>query len=243
MPIPQLSADLQSQLDKLNSNVQLSRIQGGEIPTDYAFLSGEGRRFRTHFANTQTMYSIVLFEQTPSLNYENNFARGVINDLGKLALLIDLWVDKRIDIAKLSMEFPELELFQPFSFIHPNPLIEAAWLKVKNHLFTDMKFWDNKDWHFRSESLLIAAKKHRSFETYFPLTSHYNLRFSIDKEKTESWEFYYSICPSYDTSKGAFCVQVSMEYEEAKYFEEVNTALDFYAAILTRIKPKKKWKG
>jgi hypothetical protein len=161
--------------------------------------------------------------------------------VNRLARLINLWVDKQANIQALSNEFSELELFKPFAVKHPNPDIEAAWIKVKNSVFGDLNFWQKRDWHDRYEEMLKAARKFDSFGNYFPLTSHYNLRFSIDRDMRESWEFFYSIVPSFDKSKGNFCVEVSMDHDEAKYFEDIMDALDFYAVVLNAVNPTK-WK-
>jgi len=240
----QLSNDLQLQLDNLNSKVQLATIIDGTFPTEYAFIGGDGRQFRTEFASNRTEFSVVLFERTPNLNYENCFARAVIRDLNKLARLIDLWVDKHTDIEKLSCEFSELELFKPFSFIHDNPAIEAAWIKVKNMKFNTPVFWKDTDWNDRYEIMLEAAKRHKGFATYFPFTSHYWLRFSIDKDIKETWTLDTYMIPtmySIEVPKtlGKFYVSFNDKPIGGQFFATVKDGLDFYAEKLIETKPIK----
>jgi len=233
----QLSKDLQDQLDKLDSNIQLAATINGSIPTNYAFVNSGSFQFRTEFASKANEFSIVLFTKQSDLNYENCYARGVITGIERLALLIDFWVNKRIEITKISKQFRELEWFKLFSFYNTNSDIEAAWIKIKNIQFNNLGFWKYQEWNDRYEIMLNAAKRYKKFENLFPLTSHYNLRFSIDKEIKQSWEFYYSIVPAFDKQKGNYCVEISLNHDEAKYFDDINTALDFYSEVLSKIKP------
>jgi hypothetical protein len=235
----QLSKDLQDKLTKLGSTVELSKTIDGVVPTQYAFITGDGRTFSTIIASP-TKFSILLHERTPALKYEFCFGRGLINSLDSVAKIVDLWVDKKKDISEIMKLFPEIEVFKPFEFQHPNTDIEAAWTKVKNLKFSDEKFYEDPDWNARHETMLVAAKKHVAFKNYFPLLSHYNLRFSIDKDMKESWPFYYSIVPSPDKSKGEYLVEISMEFKDGKYFPDIKSALDFYADFLSKI-PATKW--
>jgi hypothetical protein len=239
-----LSSELQRQLNRLNSPLQLASTIDGILPDRYAFYNKQGRSFRTEFASTDSEFSIVLFERTNRQHYENCFARGLFSNLEKLASVINLWVDKHIDIGELSEQFPELELFKPFSFRHDNPDIEAAWVKVKNMKFNTPVFWRDKDWNHRYEIMLVEAKKHKSFEKYFPFTSHYSLRFSIDKELKETWVLDIYIIPTMyskevSESLGKFYVSYNDKPLGGKFFEKVTDALDFYAEKLTEINPTK----
>lgn len=230
-----LSKELQNRLDSISSKVMLAKTIDGTFPADYSFMSGNGRQFRTEFGSSLTDFSIVLFERSTNLNYENCYARAVFKDLDKLARLIDLWVDKQVSVDKLAKEFSELELFRPFSPRHDNPDIEASWTKVKNMKFNETTFWKKTEWNERYEIMLLKAKEHKGFQNYFPFTSHYNLRFSVNKEITITWTLPLSIIPCVDTSKGLY--EVSLSDSDTKYFKDINVALDFFADTLKQIAP------
>ena len=59
-----LSSELQRELQRLNSPVQLASTIDGTFPAAYAFLALADRSFRTEFASTEQEFSIVLFEKT-----------------------------------------------------------------------------------------------------------------------------------------------------------------------------------
>lgn len=178
------------------------------------------------------------------MNYENCLARAVFKDINKFARLIDLWVDKHTEIEKLSSEFSELELFKPFSFRHINPDIEAAWIKVKNMKFNNLLFWEDTDWNDRYEIMLDEAKRHKDFENYFPFTSHYWLRFSIDKEIKETWTLDTYIIPTMYSDEvpdtlGKFYVSFNDQPMGGQFFGTAKEGLDFYAKKLNETKPIK----
>ncbi|OQP59496.1 hypothetical protein A3860_37295 [Niastella vici] len=237
-----LSNEIQRRLDKLNSNVKLASTIDGTFPGRYSFYGKPGRSFRTEFAFTENDFSIVLFERTEKQNYENCFARGLFTDLERLAVVIDLWVDKQKNISAIKSEFDELELYSDFEHKNPNADIDKAWTKVKNMFFNNTRFWKWAEWNERYLEMLNKAKRHKAFECYFPFTSHYWLRFSIDKDIKETWKLGTYIVPvmysdEVPASLGKFYVSYNDTGEGGRFFETVIEALDFYADKLKEIKP------
>lgn len=189
-------------------------------------------------------YSVVLYEQTYKENYENCFARGLFNDLDRLATIIDLWVDKQKDIYEIQSKFEELELYSDFETINPNKDINKAWTKVKNMFFNDTEFWKQTEWKERYLQMLNEAKRHKDFENYFPFTSHYWLRFSVDKDLKETWTLDNYIIPTFYSDKvpktfGKFYVSYNDKPMGGQFFESVKEALDFYADKLKEKTPIK----
>ncbi|HYF04257.1 MAG TPA: hypothetical protein VEC36_12820 [Patescibacteria group bacterium] len=238
-----LSEEIQARLHKINSSVALSYINDGTFPDEYAFYHRLGRSFRTEFAATEHEFSIVLFERTDKLDYENCYARGIFKNIDRLVNVIGLWVGKQQDILELKAKFDELELFTDFDFKNPNQEIDAAWTKVKNMFFNRTWFWEKPEWNSRYILMLNEAKKHNAFKNYFPFTSHYWLRFSIDKDLKETWTLDTFIFPTFYSEEtpatlGKFYVSFDDEMSR-KYFENLHEALDFYAEKLHETKPIK----
>jgi hypothetical protein len=237
-----LSKELQRQLDRLNSSVRLASTIDGTFPDRYAFYNNQGRNFRTEFASSNNEFSIVLFKKIPELNYENCVARGLFQDIARLATVIDLWVDKQKSITEIKEHFDELELFEDFEFKNANDDIEKAWRKVKNMFFNDTEFWKFSEWKDRYVDLLVEAKKHKALQSYFPFTSHYWLRFSIDKQMKETWTLDTYIIPTMysdeiPTTVGEFYVSFNDKPIGGQFFETAQEALDFYAQKLKETKP------
>lgn len=239
-----LSKEIQKRLDSLNSSVQLASTIDGILPDRYSFYNKPGKSFRTEFGATETIFSIVLYERTDNQNYENCFARGLFTNLDRLATVIDLWVDKLSDIAVIKKEFDELELYSDFEFRNPNSDIDNAWTKVKNMFFNDTEFWKYTEWKERYLELLNEAKKHKAFANYFPFTSHYWLRFSIDKDIKETWVLDTYIVPTMYSDEipntlGKFYVSYNDKPMGGQFFETAKEGLDFYAEKLKEVKPIK----
>lgn len=239
-----LSKEIQKRLDSLNSSVQLASTIDGILPNRYSFYNKPGKNFRTEFGATENSFSIVLYERTDKQNYENCFARGLFSNLDRLATVIDLWVDKLCDIAVIKKEFDELELYADFEFRNHNSNIDNAWTKVKNMFFNDTEFWKYTEWEKRYFELLNEAKKHTAFANYFPFTSHYWLRFSIDKDIKETWVLDTYIVPTTYSDEipntlGTFYVSYNDKPMGGQFFETAKEGLDFYAEKLKQVKPKK----
>jgi hypothetical protein len=182
------------------------------------------------------------FEKTPDLNYENCFARGLFNDIERVATVIDLWVDKQKSITEIKEQFDELELFEDFPFKNANDEIDKAWRKVKNRFFNDTEFWKFSEWKDRYVELLGEAKKYKAFQNYYPFTSHYWLRFSIDKQMKETWTLDTYIIPTMYSEEipptvGKFYVSYNDKPMGGQFFETAKEALDFYAQKLKETKP------
>lgn len=240
-----LSNEIQRRLDKLKSNVKLASTIDGTFPDKYSFLNTAGRSFRAEFASTDKDVSIVLYERTDKQNYEKCFARGLFTDLDRLATVIDLWVDKQQGILEIKSKFDELELYSDFDIKNPNHDIDKAWTKVKNMFFNDTGFWKQTEWNERYLQMLNEAKRHKSFENYFPFTSHYWLRFSIDKDIKETWTLDTYIIPTMYSDEvpnplGKFYVSFNDKPMGGQFFEKVKEALDFYADKLKEKKPIKR---
>ncbi len=236
-----LSKELQRRLDKLNSNVNLATTIDGTLPDKHAFYNKPGRSFRAAFASSINDYSIVLYERTDNQNYEHCFARALFTDLDRLATVIDLWVEKQESILEIKHKFNELELYDDFDIKNPNKDINAAWTKVKNMFFNDTEFWKQPEWNERYLEMLNEAIQHQSFENYFPFTSHYNLRFSIDKDINETWDLNTFIIPIINYNKdsntpGKFYVSYNDQPMGGAYFETAKEGLDFYASKLNKTK-------
>lgn len=239
-----LSKEIQGRLDKINSGLQLSLTIDSTFPDKYAFYNKDGRSFRTEFASTDRQFSIVLFERTDQLKYENCFARGHFDDLDRLAQVIKLWTADKVDVETIKSKFDELELYKDFDFKHSNSDIEKAWTKVKNMFFNTTEFWKDTDWNNRYLELLTAAKGHNSLQTYFPFTSHYWLRFSIDKDIKETWTLDIYIIPTVYSKEikegvGKFYVSYNEKPMGGQFFDNVKDALDFYVEKLKETSPIK----
>lgn len=239
-----LSNEIQERLDKLKSNVKLASTNDGTFAGKYSFYNKSGRSFRTEFAKTDKDFSIVLYERTDKQNYEDCFARGLFTDLERLTTVIDLWVDKQKDILEIKSEFAELELYSDFEVKNPNQDIDKAWTKVKNMFFNDTGFWKQAEWRKRYFEMLNEAKRHPAFQNYFPFTSHYWLRFSIDKYIKETWTLDTYIIPTMYSDEvpntlGKFYVSFNDKPKGGQFFETVKEGLDFYADKLNETKPIK----
>lgn len=227
--------------------MKLASTIDGTFPDKYSFYNNLGRSFKTEFASTNKDFSIVLYERTDEQNYENCFARGLFVDLDRLAIVIDSWIDKQNGISEIKSKFDELELFSDFEFKNPNPDIDKAWTKVNNMFFNDTKFWKQKEWKERYLEMLIEAKQHKSLSTYFPFRSLNWLRFSIDKEITETWTLDTYIIPTiyskdFPESLGKYYVSFKDETIGGMYFETAKESVDFYANKLKETH-QVKWKN
>jgi hypothetical protein len=237
-----LSNEIQKRLDELKSNVKLASTIDGIFPDTYSFYNKLGRSFRIEFASTDKKFSIVLYEREDKQNYENCFARGLFTDLGRLATVIDLWVDKKEYISEIKSQYDELELYSDFEPKNLNPDIDKAWTKVKNMFFNDTKFWKQREWNKRYLEMLTEAKRHKAFANYFPFTSHLSLRFSIDKYTKETWTLDTYIIPTTYSDKipntlGKFYVSYNEKPMGGQFFETAKEGLDFYAGKLKEKKP------
>lgn len=231
-------------MDGLNSYVQLASTIDGIFPDRYSFYNKPGKSFRTEFGAAENSFSIVLYERTDKQNYENCFARGLFTNLDRLATVIDLWVGKLSDISVIKKEFDELELYSDFEFRSSNKDIDSAWTKVKNMFFNDTQFWKYTEWKERYSELLNEAKKHTAFANYFPFTSHYWLRFSVDKDIKETWTLDTYIVPTMYSNEipdtlGKFYVSYNDKPMGGQFFETAKEGLDFYAEKLKEVKPIK----
>lgn len=236
------SSELQTQLNRISSPVKVSATIHGDLPAGYAFLHDGIRQFRAEFASNKTALSIVLYECRKEQKYYYCFARGIFNNMSRLANVVDLWVDKEKTAVEISSQFAELELFKDFEYSNPNTEINYAWMKVKNMFFNDLTFWKDYEWNARYLELLNKAKEHPAFQQLFPITSHYWLRFSVDKDKKESWVFSTYIVPVFYSDEvpvtvGKFYVSYNDKPMGGQFFETADEALDFYAARLREIKP------
>lgn len=226
----------------MKSNVKLASTIDETFPDKYSFYKNSGRSFRTEFGSTKKEFSIVLYERTDKQNYENCFARGIFTDLDRLVVVIDLWVDKQKDTLEFKSKFDELELYSDFEIKNPNQDIDRAWTKVKNMFFNDTEFWKQTEWKERYLEMLNEAKRHKSFENYFPFTSHYWLRFSVDKDLKETWTLNTYIIPTMYSEEvpktlGKFYVSFNDKPMGGQFFETVKEGLDFYADKLKEKKP------
>jgi hypothetical protein len=116
--------------------------------------------------------------------------------------------------------------------------IEAAWLKLENNI-SEAALRRDSDWFRLYKEIITAAKQHLYFQNYFPLTSHYCLRFSVDKHLHESWPFFYSIEPADNGAKENYRVHTSMDEVNTRYFADVHSALDFLADLMRNNDPVK----
>jgi len=110
--------------------------------------------------------------------------------------------------------------------------------------FNTTKFWEYTEWQERYFELLNEAKRHRAFENYFPFTSHYWLRFSIDKDIKETWLLDTYIVPTMYSNEtpntlGKFYVSYNDKPLGGQFFETAKEGLDFYAEKLKEAKPIK----
>jgi hypothetical protein len=240
-PIMHLSHEIQERLHKLNSIVKLASTIDGTFPDRYSFYDNPGRSFRAQFAMSDKDFSIVLFERTGNQVYEYCFARGLFTNIDRLTTVINLWVSNQGDIQEIKSQFEELDLYTDFENKNPDSDIDKAWTKVRNLFFNDTKFWKNVEWKSRYVELLNEAKRHNSFKHYFPFTSHYWLRFSIDRKLKEIWPLYVYIIPTMYSNEisetfGKFYVSFNEKPLSGQFFENAKEGLDFYARKLVEIK-------
>jgi len=234
-----LSKEIETHLTNLNSNIRLGSTIDGIFPNKYAFVQNGKRQFRVENTSTEKEFSIVLYERSDEMKYENCFARGVFSDIKKIAIIIQHWVDKQNGISEIKKDFDELELYADFEYKNPNYEINKAWTKVKNMFFNDTTFWKTAEWNMRYLEMLNQAKSHSAFQDYFPFTSHYWLRFSVDKDIKETWPFNLHIIPTFEISNGKFYVSYDEKPMGGKYFETAIEGLNFYAEKMVEIKPIK----
>lgn len=237
-----LSREIQAQLYRMNSSVKLSDTIYGELPDNYAYLHEGICQFTAEFASSQNEFSIVLFGNKDDKEYNYCYARAVFRDIKRLALVINLWVTRQKNAIEIKQQFEEIELFENFKITNPNPDIEWAWTKVKNIFFRNLKFWDSQEWNGRYLELLNKAKEHIAFRDLFPFTSHYWLRFSVDKNITQTWELSTYIIPLFYSqeipeSLGKFYVSYNEKPQGGRFFSFLDEALDFYAEKLKETKP------
>jgi hypothetical protein len=214
-------------------------------PSDYAFHhSIKSRSFRTEYARNENETSIVLFDRLKT-DYELCHFRGIITSIDRLAKLINDWLENQLSVEQIALKYNELEKFEDFGFKHPNPKIEAKWIKVKNMQFNELSFWKHQDWHNRYDIMLIEAKKRKEFAKLYPFTSLYWLRFSMNDKLTKTWQLGLHIVPTWDTSEGLYFVDYPINEGDSsinpigRSFVDINEALDFYAAKLNEFKPIK----
>lgn len=97
--------------------------------------------------------------------------------------------------------------------------------------FNDNEFWKYAEWKERYFELLNEAKRHKAFANYFPFTSHYRLRFSVDKDIKETWTLDYiipTICSNeIPDTLGKFYVSYNEKPVGGRFFETAKEALDF----------------
>ncbi len=239
-----LSKEIQKRLDRLNSSVQLPSTIDGISPDRYSFYNKPGNGFRAEFGATETSFSIVLYERTKKQKYEYCFARGLFTNIDRLSTVVDLWADKQREVAVIEKEFAELELYNDFQFENPNTDINNAWKKVKNMFFNNTGFWEHPAWEERYFELLNEAKQHKAFSNYFPFTSHEWLRFSVDKDITETWTLDTYIIPTTYSDEtpntpGKFYVSYNDKPMGGQFFETAKDGLDFYADKLNETGPVK----
>ena len=237
-----LSKEIQNRLNKLHSSITLASTIDGTLPDKYSFCHGPGRIFSAEYAMTDEEFSIVLYERTDKQNYGKCFARGLFNNIDRLTSVIALWVGTPNDISKIKSQFDELELFVDFEFSNPNDDINRAWTKVKNMKFNTPIFWKDPEWEERYNEMLIEAKQHPLFKNYFPFTSHYMLRFSVDSELRETWPLGFHIVPaSHDSLKTP--ISLDRYYVSfltgSQFFKTAREALDFYGKKLQESRPVK----
>ena len=99
----------------------------------------------------------------------------------------------------------------------------------------------SSEWKDRYVELLEEAKKYKAFRNYFPFTSHYWLRFSIDNQMKETWTLNTYIIPTMYSDEipatvGKFYVSYNDKPMGAQFFETAKEALDFYAQKLKETK-------
>jgi hypothetical protein len=156
----------------------------------------------------------------------------------KVANSIKDWIEIEETVKNIANEFEEFEIFQFDEFENPNPEIEERWKYVKNRIFNDTLFCKKKDWEERYFKMLDAAKRKEAWKSYFPYTSHYWLRFSLNSELTNTWELGLHIIPTWETEDGNYHVGVpESENKEGFTFKELDEAIEFYDFKLNEYQP------
>lgn len=238
-----LSNELQKLLRLNNSSIELAKTIDGELPSNYAFFQPQAkgeRNFRIQYGQHIEEFSIILFDRAGHRGYETCYFRGLFKSLETIAQLLKDWIDKKEEKKKITSKFSELEVFELDEFEHPNKAIEEEWRYVKNHIFNNPKFWDNRDYEERYYSMLKLAKKKEAWRSYIPFTSHDWLRFSLNKELTDTWVLGLHIIPTWTTENGKYYVGVpESESKGGCFFEEVEAAIEFYDKKLNEYQPVK----
>ena len=236
-----LSNELQKHLKKIGSSIELAKTIDKESPSNYAFYEPQKERnFRVYFGDKKSQFSIVFFERTKEKNYEICHLRGLFNSIIELAKAIKNWTEDENEIEEIANRFSNLEKYQFDDFENPDSRIDARWKYVRNSFFNDNKFWKNKNREERYFKMVDSAKRKDEWKNYYPFTSHYMLRFSLDNEIRHTWVLDLNIIPSWDLSKGNYKVNVpEEENKEGFYFDKLEDAIEFYDIKLKEHQPFK----
>ena len=235
-----LTKEIQKHLMSVSSKLELATTIDGEMPSKYAFYKPKRKRsFRTELRKEEAGYSLVLFEVGNGRDYEFCYFRSVLDSLERLTNILIDWVENELSVTEIYEKYENLEKFKDYEYAHSNIEIEEKWLKVKNMAFNDLKFWQKLDFHKRYEIMLSTAKKRKEFEKFYPFTSHYWLRFSLDIKNQETWVLDLNIVPVCESENGEYLVNIPEKVNNQFYFNDIEKALDFYSQKLTEYKPVK----
>jgi len=237
-----LTLALQKELDKIKSPVRLSATNDGTWPEEYAFRKDnkDGRDFHIEFADSDRKYSMRFTYVNYEGQYDHCYGRVIFNRVWKLALAVDLWVDKGWDIKALQDKFKRITVFEPFEFVHEDPVREAEWVRAQNRLFNRGLFWREPVWEARYNEMLLVAKKREDFKYLFPFMSMWWFRFSREKGVKGVWPLDLYITPTAPGHNHGFIVGFIGQHEdgsskeETLVFDNIHEALDFYTGQLEK---------
>lgn len=235
-----IAVELQDFLEKIDSKIELAKTIDDKPPSNYAFYKPEKERsFRVNFGKTLHEYSVIYFK----IQEKNEFCclRGIFNSMERIAISIKNWVEDEKTSNEIANRFSELESFEYDDYENPNSKIEKRWVSIKNFVFNDRWFWENRNWEQKYFKMIRMAKGIEEWKDFYPFTSHYMLRFSLNEKNSYTWKLGLNIIPTRDEAKGKYLVNIPEEKNNKCYFNNLEKAIEFYGIKLKEYLPIK-WK-
>jgi hypothetical protein len=227
--------ELQIKLTELNSRVRIKfhikynheYLEIGVLYTKFLpTLLRKNRVAQIENTDSDNTFTVSLSKKW---TYEQACAR--VNGQNELALLLHLWLDKRLSFEEMAFQFDNFEYVKPFYAKNLDRNRESEWIEIKTQLFSYYIIsWNSKKSYKAYEELLTAAKQREDFKTYHPTLSHNWLRFKSVKGEYLSG---YLMATSRNETRGQFYVDAfafsgKCDAKETLYTDNVEEAIDFY---------------
>lgn len=166
--ITHLTEQLQSELDKIGSKVRLQTKNNSAIKLNYkdwAWADLNGRQLQA---------STIVGQQDKHIQLEEKGITACIStakDISEMAIIIDKWLAKTIDIWQLAKEHQSIKISERYKSLltlSNDKLLELRWADLSNEIEIG---------HIRFRKDVFKAFK-QSFSNLYPFFSHDNLWFS-----------------------------------------------------------------